>query len=55
MLIASAKNPGARGKHLAMQLLCVTARILVTRVSFIYLVDEVFFVPAAAERNEHFG
>ena len=43
MLIASAKkNPRARGKHLAIQLLWATARLLVTSVNLIYLVDEFF-------------
>ena len=37
-------NPGAPGKHPAMQLLCVTDRLLVTRVGFIYVVDEFFFL-----------
>ena len=29
-----------QGEYLAMQILCVTARLFVTRVSFIHLVDE---------------
>ena len=34
------QNPGARGEHLAIQLLWATARQLITNVGPIYLVDE---------------
>ena len=37
-------NPGARGKHLVMQILWVTDWQLVIRVCFIYLGDEFFFL-----------
>ena len=37
-------NPRARRKHLAIQLLWVSARLLVTRVSLIYLKDEFCFL-----------
>ena len=43
MLIASAKIPEREG-NLAIQLLWATTRLLVTRVSLIYLVDLFFFV-----------
>ena len=36
-------NPRARGNHLAIQILLVTAWLLVTRVCFIYLGDVFFF------------
>ena len=43
MLVALAKlSVRARRKHLAIQLLWATARLLVTRVSLIYQVDELF-------------
>ena len=38
------KSPGARGEHLAIQLLLATAQLLVTRVSLIYLVDKFLFL-----------
>ena len=38
------QNPGARGKHLAIQLLLASAGLLVTRVSRICVVDEFFFL-----------
>ena len=37
-------NAGVREKHLAIQLLWATAQLLVTRVSFFYLVDEFCFL-----------
>ena len=44
LLLLLKKNPRARGKHLAIQLLWATARLLVTSVNLIYLVDEFFFL-----------
>ena len=35
---------GVQGKHLAIQLLWASARLLVTRASLVYLVDEFFFL-----------
>ena len=35
---------GARGKHLSIQLSWASGRLLVTRVSLIYLVDEFFLL-----------
>ena len=44
MLIASAKIPELQRKHLAIPLLWVSARLIVIRVSLIYLVDEFIFL-----------
>ena len=38
------QNPRTRGKYLAIQLISTSARLLVTRVSLIQLVDEFFFL-----------
>ena len=50
MLIASTIVTRARGNHLAVRDLWATARLLVTRVSLIYLVDWFFFFPGVPER-----
>ena len=43
MFIASAEISEREGKHLTIQLLWVSARLLVTCISLIYLIDEFFF------------
>ena len=47
MFIASATICEARGEHLAIQFLWAIARLLITSVSTIFLIDEfLFFLPA---------
>ena len=43
MLYCFGYNPRAQGKHLTIQLLWAYARLLVTRISLIQLIDEFFF------------
>ena len=53
MLVALAKlSVRARRKHLAIQLLWATARLLITRVSLIYQVDELFIFEFLVLLNE---
>ena len=54
MLTASAKITQREGSISPCNFMGI-CRMLVTRVSLIYLVDEFFFVPDVAEQNEEAG
>ena len=48
-------NHGVQVEHLTIQLLWVTTRLLVTRISFIYLVDEFFLLLVLQNETRRLG